>query len=353
MDVAMGFAPLSNLKVRIELTYRCNLRCRMCDFSLPKNLREKRTGGPIRDMPDRIFERICDEILPYVKECILGIRAEPMMSRKFKEQLRLIVERGVPIIQIHTNGTLMTEEVSQLICDLGVNTVIISVDGIKKETYEDIRSNGNFDKLMRNIKRLVEIRSDSFYPIIQWNFVMMRRNIRELPGLIDLAADMKAQVVHAFHMRVHHELNISGESCCFCLEETNAVIELAKERAVKRDIILHFPFPKPAPGCQEIDTSAQELNSISANYLTGPICGYPWHEIVINQIGHVFPCPFWYKDPPLGDLTRERFIDIWNGKLYRSLRQTPTDKIANFSCDHCPVVAFKLGQSDKLFQVLP
>lgn len=351
IDARSGFTLPVNLKTRIELAYQCNLRCRMCDFSLAEELKEKRAGGSLTEMAKPVFQRICAEILPHTQECILGIRAEPMTSRHFKERLRMIAAQNVPNIQIHTNGTLMSEEISHLICELGINTIIFSVDGLTKETYEYIRPNAKFDKLMTNIRRLGEIRGNSPFPIIQWNFVMMRRNLRELPGLIDLAADMQIQVVHAFHLVFHKDLNIAGESCSLCPEETNAITELAKARATERNVILHIPPPIATE--KQAEAIPTNTNNHLNVFTSGPVCGFPWQEVVINQNGHIFPCVFWHIDPPLGDLSKQSFWDIWNGEAYRNLRCAPTHKIPNFSCNHCPVAASKLGKSENIFQTLP
>ena len=52
-------------------------------------------------------------------------------------------------------------------------------------------------------------------------------------------------------------------------------------------------------------------------------CWKMWHSCVITWDGKVVPCCF-DKDAQyaLGDLTRNSFADIWNGKSYQEFRST-------------------------------
>jgi radical SAM protein with 4Fe4S-binding SPASM domain len=357
-----------DLKVRVELTYRCNLRCKMCDFSLPSSFRNARMDQAPQDIPDVIFDRFVNEVLPHARECIVGIRAEPMMSRSFTDQLQRISHSGVPNIQIHSNGTLLTTDTAQLICDLGINTFILSLDGMQKKTYENIRTGANFDAVLNNHRELIRHRGSRPYPILQWNFVMMRQNLRELPGLVDLGAEFGVQVIHAFHMIAHKGLDYSHESCFHCPEETNQIMGMARQRAEIHRIQLHLPAQLPTnqsdhdsrSSKNDSETSPNSLRSIPVEqdsppmkYPSGPICGCPWEELIVDQKGDVYPCVFWYIDPPLGNLGQHHFEEIWNGTSYRRLRITPFNQINNFSCNHCPVAANLGACHDSLFLDLP
>jgi radical SAM protein with 4Fe4S-binding SPASM domain len=334
------WAPVERLRVRIELAYRCNLRCRMCDFSLPEgDGKLERAGGPVVDLSPELFDRVCHEVLVHAHECVLGVRAEPMMSRRFLPKLARIAGTGVPIIKLHTNGTLLNERAAAVICDVRVDTVIISVDGASAYTFEAIR-NARLHTVLRNQSMLIRKRGAREVPRIQWNFVMMRRNLRELPALMDLAAANGVQSVRAFHMVAHGDLQIAGESCGLCPEETNEVLSLARERARILGIAAELPPPFPVGVLTQLPEDHARTAEFSPRHSTfGPICGLPWEEVMIDHQGRIFPCVFWYKDPPLGNLQVASFEEIWNGAAYRALRAMPTHAIDNFSCNHCPVAA--------------
>ena len=345
--VQNGMAMASKLIVRIELSYRCNLRCRMCDFSLPAGPERAERAGSVSDLSPAVFERVCHEVLPYTEECVVGIRAEPMTSKDFSQRLTRVVQAGVPKVRMYTNGTLLTPESIALICDLHLWRITISVDGLYAATFNEIRLGGSFDHVMNNVSALIRHRGQNRFPLIQWNFVMMRRNLRELPGLIRLAGEMGVDIVNAFHVIVHEGLHLNDESCLLCPEETNEVLEMAWE--VARTSGVQFQAPQP----RRVNHAAPEpINSFHiTDYResmdlrrSGPICGKAWHEIMVDHMGRVFPCVFWYKDPPLGDLSRQTFEQVWNGEAFRALRMADPYQLSNFSCTHCPVAANLLQQ---------
>ena len=65
----------------------------------------------------------------------------------------------------------------------------LSVDGGTKATFEAIRTPMKWEKLLSRFDRLREIKRErgSRYPIISVTSVLMRRTIREMPTLIQLA----------------------------------------------------------------------------------------------------------------------------------------------------------------------
>ena len=53
--------------------------------------------------------------------------------------------KGVLDIMLHTNGTVMDEELAEKIVKSGLDRSIFSLDSITKEIYENIRVNANFE----------------------------------------------------------------------------------------------------------------------------------------------------------------------------------------------------------------
>ncbi len=85
-----------------------------------------------------------------------------------------------------------------MIDDLG-----LSIDGCTKETFESIRIGGNFDKFIANAKAIVAIREETGNPkYLTFCFTAMTTNIAELPGVVDLAADLGVPNVYAQPMEM-------------------------------------------------------------------------------------------------------------------------------------------------------
>ena len=64
---------------------------------------------------------------------------------------------GIPEVQLNTNGNMRKSNVEELI-DAGIDRLIFSVDGDTKETFEAIRTGGDFDELVDTIRRAVDYR---------------------------------------------------------------------------------------------------------------------------------------------------------------------------------------------------
>ncbi len=94
---------------------------------------------------------------------------------------------------IQTNGMLFTEEEFQKIKDRYNDiSVIISLDGVKKETYESLRPGGNFELLMRNIENISRHRKAGEIKFLKINFVVQRANYKEMEAMVPLCEELNA-----------------------------------------------------------------------------------------------------------------------------------------------------------------
>ena len=55
--------------------------------------------------------------------------------------------KGVIDIMLHTNGTVMDEDLAKKIVNSGLDRIIFSLDSITKEIYEKIRVNAKFEDI--------------------------------------------------------------------------------------------------------------------------------------------------------------------------------------------------------------
>src|SRR3954471_23460702 len=135
-DWMRSLAPLGpgRLKVVIDVSNKCNLRCQMCHFSFDDVFHQ-----PAHHMRPETFERIAASVFPYAHTVVLSAGNEPLMSPWFTEILRLVAPYKLPTLYFLTNAQLLTEKVAEAVIESGVTQVQISADGATKETYERIR----------------------------------------------------------------------------------------------------------------------------------------------------------------------------------------------------------------------
>ncbi len=185
-------------KVYLEPTTRCNLNCRTCVRNV--------WDDPLEDMSATTIERVLDSLhgLPELREVILGGYGEPFSHPKILDLLEAIKGLGVKIT-ISTNGLLLSEERGRALIDLEVDGVTVSLDGTRPETYGDVRRGAKLRTVTKNVKMLNRIKAErgSSLPRLGIEFVALKENRAEIPGLSDVAQRMQANRVLITHVLPH------------------------------------------------------------------------------------------------------------------------------------------------------
>jgi len=124
------------IKVGLELTSKCNLRCGMCPLPVLRR--------PYEDMEWPLVERAEKEIhgaglrLKWLHEM-----GEPLLYARLDDAIRLFPEASVS-----TNGLLLTEEIGAKLLASPLKRLRICVDSINPTVYPQLRTGGDFDKLV-------------------------------------------------------------------------------------------------------------------------------------------------------------------------------------------------------------
>ena len=127
---------LRRIKVGLELTSKCNLRCGMCPLPVLRR--------PYEDMEWPLVERAEKEIhgaglrLKWLHEM-----GEPLLYARLDDAIRLFPEASVS-----TNGLLLTEEIGAKLLASPLKRLRICVDSINPAVYPQLRTGGDFDKLV-------------------------------------------------------------------------------------------------------------------------------------------------------------------------------------------------------------
>lgn len=183
--------PMRLSKLYIEVTNQCNLNCRTCI----RHVWDERPGM----MNDRVFESIIEGIssFPALPEKIFfGGFGEPLSHPRIIRMISKVKSMGMTAEMI-TNGTLLTEDMIVSLIDSGLDTLWISLDGSTPESFSDIRMGAQLPGIMENLKLLYRLntiggRGFSKHMNIGIAFVAMKRNIKELPAVIEIAQNTGA-----------------------------------------------------------------------------------------------------------------------------------------------------------------
>jgi MoaA/NifB/PqqE/SkfB family radical SAM enzyme len=188
--------PVTHLhKVYIEPTNHCNLDCRTCI--------RKVWDEPLGDMSETTFARILEGLglFPRPPDVFLGALGEPLAHPGILNMVARAKALGSSV-ELITNGTLLTKDLSIHLIDAGLDMLWVSLDGASPECYSDVRLGALFPEVLENLKSFCYSRSRNpaqsvssafrIKPEIGIVFVAMKRNIHELPNLLTLAAELGA-----------------------------------------------------------------------------------------------------------------------------------------------------------------
>ena len=146
-------------RIQVETVFGCNASCIMC----PVNMPTKRKKGV---MSLELFKKIVDEIEPYknhIKKFDLWGLGAPLLDNTLFEKIKYAKSKGFGSLAIATNANLLDEKKQDKILESGLDAVIFSIDGTKKETHESIRKGVNFDRVVKNAKSIIEKRDRGNY----------------------------------------------------------------------------------------------------------------------------------------------------------------------------------------------
>ncbi len=147
-----GPAPPFPTLIDFEVTNHCNLDCIMCprdSMNRPKGLMEL-----------GLFKDIVDQIPPHsIEKSWFHLYGEPLLHPGLPEMLRYAGQRAeIGELGVSTNCVLLDEEKTCALLETPLDTIVLSIDGATRETYEKIRCKGDFDTVLENAARFIELR---------------------------------------------------------------------------------------------------------------------------------------------------------------------------------------------------
>ena len=329
------------LHLELDIVNRCNIQCVMCYHSL------EATRVPIVYLDVDVFASAAASILPYASHLSLSLGNEPLMSPHFEDMLKIASAYKVPHVNFFTNGLLINDKKIAAMVDYGVTQICISVDGATASTYNGIRRGGDFDDLVRNVERLIHLRglAQSATPRVRFDVVMMRRNVRELPAIVRLAARLGVEQMSFRHMVSFAGLDMEHESLFHAKTLSNYWLGSALEAAAQLGLEVQT---RPAFFDDEATDTASAR--ATATELPTPYCPFPFFHLSMGPGGHVLPCPHSHGEAPYGQVSAATPMDtIWLNDKFTALR----NRILRFDppdmCQRCPYLASQYPNSEALF----
>lgn len=173
-------------KLYIQPTTSCNLHCRTCIRNI--------WDTPESQMPMSTFQRLLESLddLPQLTRVVFSGFGEPLTHPNILEMIGAVRNRDLSVT-LGSNGLLLEAKMAHELVKLGVDRLVVSVDGVKPETYASIRG-GMLYQVLNNLRVLNEVKSQlgSLTPALGIEFVVLRSNVSELTDLKVLASHLGA-----------------------------------------------------------------------------------------------------------------------------------------------------------------
>jgi MoaA/NifB/PqqE/SkfB family radical SAM enzyme len=292
----------------LEITGRCPIECLMC----ARRYRNWTYG----DLSEGIFEHL-SHIFPRVGLVILGGFGEPLVARNFDRYFERLSALGARVA-IQTSGYRLTEERVERLVAGGLRHLHISMDAPEEETYTSIRPHISFPEVQQRVRQILKLRRETGAPrhTVHIVFVAMRRNVEQLPAMVDLAADLGVDQLTVEYVVVHSE-HIRQESLFYHQELANSMLDRAESRAEQLQFKVDFP-----------DRFGESRHRLDLH------CRDPWQVMFVRWNGEVRPCCYG-PNAVMGHLAESSFWAIWNGPAYRDLRRRVNSQDAPDYCLIC------------------
>lgn len=269
----------------IEPIARCNLKCPEC----PVGRGELGRNG---EMSLEIFREIWDSFRGKIAHVLLFNQGEPLMVKHFDEISRICAKTNTYSIT-STNATLLHKNNwAERIVESGLRELILSIDGITQETFEQYRVGGRLETIINGIKSLRQIRDKSKkrYPILTMQMLLSKTNENEWNQAEHFAKQIGCDGL------VYKTMQLDR------LNEPQSKVFLPSNRAFWR--------------YYEKDSGELALRR------TWNGCKRLWWHPVIHADGELVPCCFdKNSEYSYGNVVKDGFQTIWNNSNAQSFRK--------------------------------
>lgn len=301
--------PLYN-HIQLELTSRCNLRCRTCIYG---HYPERWVAA---DLAPEHFERVMD-VAPRTRSIHLQGWGESLLREDCPELIARAKGAGLAV-SISSNGSIMSPALARALIQAGLDSMAFSFAGTSPAEQDPLRGDGSFEQAMAAATVFTGSRPASHPPALM-NYLLLRPHRSSLHRALRLAKRLgmnRLQVGHLVHpvapeqadWPMYPETTAAGPQGLFWL----------------RLSVLWYRTALGLPSMKGQPTAVCPKN--------------PLENVFIGADGTVSPCV--YLNPPLnstvprfaeghvmesprvimGRLSEQSLDDIWNLPAYRMFR---------------------------------
>jgi len=295
----------------LEATVACNLSCPLCPTHIAP-----------RDHPHLALEhvenvlRACGSSL---RTLCFHVQGEPLLNPELFDIIRRCSRAGVQTL-FATNGMLLDRHLDDVL-ESGLDGISIAIDGASAEDYEKYRVGGDYERVLRNTRALIEERRrrEASSPTIQVQALMFGYNARRERELYDSLLELGADEV--------------------CLKPPSYFYDLSVASEMGFDLDVSQPMRAAEEFREQAQPGAEggrwdRGRSGARPYRLRRLCPQLERIAVLSDGRAVACCMDAFGVTAFGDLGEADFGDIWRGEEHlRVIRSFLERELA--VCRHC------------------
>lgn len=292
----------SPLSMYIEPTRICNFKCFYCMHGTrgEKGGILDQTGFRIEHMDMKLFRKVVAEIMEFPtipkRVCFSGL-GEPLMNKNLPEMIKELRNAGFAHrIDVITNGSLLTHEMSDQLIDAGISRIQISIQGLDVKTYDEVcQVHIDMEELTEKIRYFYENKKDAviFVKIID----AILKNEKEKQKFFSMFGNICDTIFVEHLVVMEQQMGDHGG-------RADSTKNLMGEYVEKREV-----------------------------------CGVMFYFLQVNIDGETFPCstPGLPNSFSMGCAQNKSLVEIWNdNRRNQMIRKNLTDGYAAIpACSKC------------------
>ncbi len=310
--------------VQIDPTFNCNSNCIgcWCHSDLLGDLK----FGPEKKaltLPFEVLTSLVDELVALGTSAIyVAGGGEPFMHRQLLDFVGYAKKKHGLICHLHTSFTLVGKKAVKRLCEIGVDSITVSVWAGTARAYADTHPNAKentFHKLKSNLLALNTAKPEGIAKTKVYH-VINNLNYHELEAMLEFAIETRSDSVEFTVTDT-----VGGYTECLLLDEQ----QLENCRQQSRRIEERAGQDMSIGGCQIVNWQnftrrLSDPGAVQAQYDSKMIdilpCYVGWTYARVNPDGTVNSCLKSHRFP-LGNLYDTSFTEIWNGEAQREFRR--------------------------------
>jgi MoaA/NifB/PqqE/SkfB family radical SAM enzyme len=181
----MGIKKIKSKKICLDASTLCTLKCPLCPTASGET--GKKLGRDF--LRFSTFKEIVDKN-PQVYSIELSNWGEVFLNKELTKIIEYAYMHNIALSA--GNGANMNnpdEDLLEVLVKYKFRKITCAIDGASQETYPIYRVNGDFSRVIENIKTINRFKDqyNSFFPILHWRFIIFGHNAHEVGKAREMA----------------------------------------------------------------------------------------------------------------------------------------------------------------------